>query len=381
MSALYPSLKTEKCAKIISKTLEDVEVECIGVDYAMVGRTIAMMNTEDEIDAMGVTEFCPRRRAKKGPRPGLADTTVGGDKGNKKPKWVREKSRLPETPREKRVMIARLVESMVKLVFQSHVYTYGGKVFRQQDGGPIGLRLSGSVAAIVMIVWDSKMVELVEESGINMPLYARYVDDGNTLMEAFRRGWRWVDEEKRLMWKKEWENEDEEIGEEDDKRCFREWRRLCNSIWEFIVMKEDVPSNYPDNKLPILDLAVYCVTLTTPEGVQYTVPRFSFYEKPMRSQFTIHQETAMGEHCKVTTLTQEVIRRMRNISREASWEERSVVLTKFAVKMYVSKYREEKRREILVAGLKGYEKQLDLNESKSCTGDNGRGKQAGLGLN
>ena len=70
----------------------------------------------------------------------------------------------------------------------------------------------------------------------------------------------------------------------------------------------------------------------------------------------------MGEHCKVTTLTQEVIRRMRNISREASWEERSEVLTKFAVKMYVSKYREEKRREILVAGLKGYEKQLDLND-------------------
>ena len=74
------------------------------------------------------------------------------------------------------------------------------------------------------------MVKLVEESGINMPLYARYVDDGNTLMEAFRRGWRWVDEEKRLMWKKEWENEDEEIGEEDDKRCFREWRRLCNRL-------------------------------------------------------------------------------------------------------------------------------------------------------
>ena len=67
VSALYPSLKTEKCAKIISTALESVEVECVGVDYAMVGRTIAMMSFEDEIKAMGVEEFCPTKRANRGP--------------------------------------------------------------------------------------------------------------------------------------------------------------------------------------------------------------------------------------------------------------------------------------------------------------------------
>ena len=118
-------------------------------------------------------------------------------------------------------------------------------------------------------------------------------------------------------------------------------------------MKEDVPSNYLDKKLPILDLAVYFVTLTTSKGVEHSVPHFSFYEKPMQSQYTIHQDTAMGEQCKVTTLTKEVIWRIRTILREAPKEERCEVLNKFAVKMYVSRYREDKRREVLVAGLKG----------------------------
>ena len=72
----------------------------------------------------------------------------------------------------------------------------------------------------------------------------------------------------------------------------------------------------------------------------------------------------MGEQCKTTTLTQEVIRRMRNNSREADQEERVSILTTFAVKMYRSGYREEKRREILVAGLKRYGKQLDMEDRR-----------------
>ena len=65
-------------------------------------------------------------------RPGLADTTAKADKGkSKKPKWV--ETRLPGTSMEKRKMVARLVEVMVRLVFQSHVYTFGGRVFKQTD--------------------------------------------------------------------------------------------------------------------------------------------------------------------------------------------------------------------------------------------------------
>ena len=82
-------------------------------------------------------------------------------------------------------------------------------------------------------------------------------------------------------------------------------------------MKEDVGSNYPTRRLPILDLEVYIVELTTPEGVQYLVPCFGFFEKKMNSRYVLHSSTANGEKPKITSLVQEVIRRLRNTSREA----------------------------------------------------------------
>ena len=86
-----------------------------------------------------------------------------------------------------------------------------------------------------------------------------HVDDGNGVMESFKRGWRWDEKERKMGWKEAWKAEDDKLDEPDDKRCFREWRHLCNSIWTWIVMKEDVGSNYPTGRLPILDLEVYVV--------------------------------------------------------------------------------------------------------------------------
>ena len=70
----------------------------------------------------------------------------------------------------------------------------------------------------------------------------------------------------------------------------------------------------------------------------------------------------MGEKPKITSLVQEVIRRLRNTSREAGQEERDVVLTKFARKLYVSGWVEGKKKEILLSVIKGYQKQLGLDQ-------------------
>ena len=91
----------------------------------------------------------------------------------------------------------------------------------------------------------------------------RNVDDGNGVLERFERGWRWSDDSGKMEWRDEWRIEEEDLGEPDDRRCFREWRRLCNSIWSWIKMKEDVGSNYPSGRLPILDLEVYVMEMTS----------------------------------------------------------------------------------------------------------------------
>ena len=52
----------------------------------------------------------------------------------------------------------------------------------------------------------------------------------------------------------------------------------------------------------------------------------------MNSRYVLQSSTAMGEKPKITSLVQEVIRRLRNTSREAGQEERDEVLSQFARK-------------------------------------------------
>ena len=44
------------------------------------------------------------------------------------------------TGKEKRQIIAQVVSMATKAMFKHHHYKFGGKMFRQTDGGPIGLR-------------------------------------------------------------------------------------------------------------------------------------------------------------------------------------------------------------------------------------------------
>ena len=69
--------------------------------------------------------------------------------------------------------------------------------------------------------------------------------------------------------------------------------------------------------------------------------------------------SAQPNHVKFATLSQEIIRRMKNMSRECEWEERVSVLNHFMVKMARSGHTEEMRGEILKAGLRGYYKMVE----------------------
>ena len=84
----------------------------------------------------------------------------------------------------------------------------------------------------------------------------------------------------------------------------------------------------------------------------------SYYEKPITSNKVIMEKTAHPLKQKITTLSQEVVRRMRNTSRKVVLQERLEILQKFIQKMKQSGYGEKLRREVVKAGLKGYYKMI-----------------------
>ena len=66
---------TQECAVVVREAVKKAEIEVLGVNYMEVGRTIAMMMTQEEIDGLGIGKFCPKRRCKNGVRPELCDPT------------------------------------------------------------------------------------------------------------------------------------------------------------------------------------------------------------------------------------------------------------------------------------------------------------------
>ena len=64
-----------------------------------------------------------------------------------------------------------------------HVYRFGQKIYRQQEGGAIGSRLTGSVARIVMDEWIDEFLQRMEERGYTLHMWKKYVDDINFLIE------------------------------------------------------------------------------------------------------------------------------------------------------------------------------------------------------
>ena len=60
---------------------------------------------------------------------------------------------------------------------------------------------------------------------------------------------------------------------------------------------------------------------------------FEFYEKPMASKLVIMENSALPHRMKITTLSQEIVRRMRNTCRAVSSKRRGEILSVYMKKL------------------------------------------------
>ena len=113
------------------------------------------------------------------------------------------------TPRERKLIVAEVIRISTEVLFKNHLYTFGGKVFKQKEGGPIGLRGTCAVARLTMNFWDRGWKKKMEENRIIIKMFKRYMDDGRAFIAALKQGWRWIEGE--LLFKKAWQEEDENL--------------------------------------------------------------------------------------------------------------------------------------------------------------------------
>ena len=374
-TGLYPNLQGRQSGRLVRDALVKSSVEIEGINYKEAARYIAMGYDQFEIRQMGIQRLIPRRRYTKGTRPGVTGKEPLSKEVEDEVRWVFPQTE--PTALEKRKLLAASLEIGVRKAFSLHLYQFGGKYYHQKDGGPIGMRLAGSVARVVMGEWGLRMQKIMSENDIKCWLAACYVDDVRLVTSILEKGVRWLNKGKKFGKKDDWRVEDENEDISDEKRTARELQKAMNSIFPNIQFTLEIPEDFPEGRLPTLDFKCWIEGETEKisskenqaevqiearqEDVKSWRSRilYCFFEKDMNSPFCILEKSALPENTKFSSLSQDLVRRMLNTSERISQQERNNVIENFVKKLTISGYRKDQVKNIVEAGLRGYQNKLE----------------------
>ena len=106
-------------------------------------RILALNKPESWIKKEGLSRIIPRRRKRQETRPGPRGKDPMGREIGSQEQWIFPEGIL--TDEDKKRILGAVIRITVELLFSTHLYTFGGDVFLQQLGGPIGLRATCAV--------------------------------------------------------------------------------------------------------------------------------------------------------------------------------------------------------------------------------------------
>ena len=94
--------------------------------------------------------------------------TLGGEKSNSNAYW-RDVDFEPSQTIIKKI-VGCVIELAVLTVMSTHIYSFEGELFLQVIGGPIGLRSTAAIANLIMKIWDSTYLKLLNKEQIEVLL-------------------------------------------------------------------------------------------------------------------------------------------------------------------------------------------------------------------
>ena len=146
---------------------------------------------------------------------------------------------------EVRLLLGAAIATGVYTVMDNHFFKFMDCVYRQKDGGSIGMDLTVELASIYMSIWDEKFRLRLLKLGLDLDLYKRYVDDSLQIGGAIDIGWEYCRTKKKLVYKEEAEYD----SLPPDQRTFNIMRDIANEIDDSIQMEVDVPSLHNNGRL------------------------------------------------------------------------------------------------------------------------------------
>ena len=106
--------------------------------------------------------------------------------------WIR--SATKPTNQQERTMITEALNIGLNTVMKQHIYIHNNEIRLQQNGGAIGLELTGALAETgalaqaMMVWWDKQFISKAADLQLTHHMYKRYVDDVNVCVTALPEG-------------------------------------------------------------------------------------------------------------------------------------------------------------------------------------------------
>ena len=112
--------------------------------------------SERELEEEDVLKFCPKR--KHNGKPPEFKSSGSDPRIHKRHGPWRYPNKEPDD-KETKHMLCIAIEKMIIRIMSSHDFEFAGDIYRQNEGGAIGLDLNGVLADIYMCEWDGMLVK------------------------------------------------------------------------------------------------------------------------------------------------------------------------------------------------------------------------------
>ena len=129
----------------------------------------------DKVSKLGyLKHYLPVRSKTGGRSPGMKMKQLRGPKRQSEIEddhllWIHREP--PEGEATRRKILAKVVEIGINELFTTFIYTFGGNLYHQQSGAPIGTRVACAAANLLMEwVW-SRMMDICRVSGKGYELW------------------------------------------------------------------------------------------------------------------------------------------------------------------------------------------------------------------
>ena len=336
VAALYPSCKMDPTSKHIEVAIKQRGLTFKEIDSKYLSSYISVLTGGNV--APDIKRLIPEAKKR---------TTLNSFVTNPKTSQFNKPADVPPeqlSDTDVRKLLALGVAKTVKVVMGNHYFKIGGKIYKQTDGGSIGLDLTVELASIYMTLWDERFLKKCKNLGIKIDLYTRYVDDVVIVCPSINKGWCFDKITKVMKFDPVYQN----LDYEDDFRTITILCEIANSLDPYIKMEGDCPSNHVSGRLPVLDVGMW---IDEASKVQ-----FSFFKKPMSSPYVNLYRSALPSKTKRESLLQEGLRRLRHMSSSVLSSEKCQIMSNFMNSLRISGYDDSYRYNLLKGIIKGMKK-------------------------